>query len=517
MADTHPDAPASPGDERLRAIEARAAELCRRYEALAAHTRDILLYVRRADGRILEVNQAACVAYGRSAEELLRLTVHDLRAPATRPVTAEQMAEADERGILFETVHLRGDGSTFPVEVSSRGATIDGVRVLLSVVRDITQRRRVEEELREANRRREEFLAVLSHELRNPLGPIRNAVQVLERAAPGSAESRRAVEILKRQSDHLARLVDDLLDANRIARGGIALRLEPVDLAGLALRTVEDHRAGFDAAGVELALELAAAPVRLEADPTRLAQVLGNLLDNAAKFTPRGGHVRVALATADGEAVLRVRDDGVGISPADRERLFLPFEQERQALDRSRGGLGLGLTLVRGLVALHGGRISVASDGPGRGTEFEVRLPLLPGPEAPAGQAAGAPRGRRILVIEDNVDAGDSLKDALELMGHAVELARDGGSGLAAARAGRFDVVLCDIGLPDLDGYEVARRFRADPALADVRLVALTGYALPQDRARAIEAGFEAHLAKPASFEELERIVAERSRAERDR
>jgi two-component system CheB/CheR fusion protein len=376
------------------------------------------------------------------------------------------------------------------------------------VFRDISARRRGEEDLREADRRRGEFLAVLSHELRNPLAPIRNAVHVLERATPGSDGARRALEILKRQSGHLSRLVDDLLDANRIARGGIPLHLEPVDLSALVLRTVEDYRPCFDAAGLALAVELEATPVRLGADPTRLEQVLGNLLDNAARFTPPGGHVRVVLGTDAGEAVLRVADDGVGIAPEDRERLFLPFEQAKQALDRRHGGLGLGLALVQGLVALHGGRIGVRSEGAGRGTEFEVRLPLAPGPEAaPEEEGAGAPVRRRVLVIEDNVDAGDSLRDALELMGHEVELARDGGSGLATARARGFDVVLCDIGLPDLDGYQVARRFRADPALAGVRLVALTGYALPQDRARAIEAGFDGHLAKPASFEDLERLV----------
>ncbi|HEY3356845.1 MAG TPA: ATP-binding protein [Polyangia bacterium] len=359
--------------------------------------------------------------------------------------------------------------------------------------------------LREADRRKDEFLAMLSHELRNPLTPIHNSLFILAHAADGSDQARRARAIITRQVSHLTHLVDDLLDLNRVTRGKVQLRVERCELGALTRRAAEDHRQAFAAAGLSFDARLPAAPLWVDADPTRLTQVVGNLLGNAAKFTPAGGTVLLTLEAAGGHATLRVRDSGAGIAPELLPRIFEPFIQADRTLDRSKGGLGLGLALVKDLVELHGGTVSAASDGADRGTELAVALPLVDAPHAPAAPAAPAPsrRALRVLVIEDNPDAATSLRDAIAFMGHEADLAGDGPAGIAAAQERAPDVVLCDIGLPEMDGYAVARAFRADAALRSVRLVALTGYAHPEDLARARDAGFDQHLAKPASLAQL--------------
>lgn len=379
----------------------------------------------------------------------------------------------------------------------------------VGMVHDITEQVRAKEALLEADRRRSEFLAVLSHELRNPLAPIRNSLFVLGRAPPGGELAQRATAVIDRQVTHLIRLVDDLLDLTRICRGKFRLHRERLELSGLVQRTLEDHRAAFAVNGVLVESRLAAEPMWLTGDPTRIAQAFGNLLGNAAKFTPRGGRVAISLDREGETAVLRTRDDGVGIAPEVFDHLFEPFSQAARTLDRSRGGLGLGLSLVKVLVELHGGSVRASSDGPGRGAEFTVRLPLGVAPEVmPPPDETEAARPRRVLVVEDNVDAADSLKEALELLGHEVRVAYDGTEGLTVARGFRPEVVLCDIGLPSMDGYQVARLFQADQVLRETVLVALTGYAQPEDRRRATEAGFAFHLAKPLSIEDLERVLA---------
>jgi PAS domain S-box-containing protein len=335
----------------------QAEEALRRFELLASHTRDIVLFMRRDDGRILEANAAAHCAYGYSREEMLSLSIRDLRAPDTRPLTDEQMGIADVRGLLFETAHQRKNGSTFPVEVSSTGATIDGTRTLISVVRDITERKRAEDALREANlqlaeadRRKNEFLAVLSHELRNPLAPIRNSTYILERSAPGGEQAKRAVAVIDRQAGQLAHLVDDLLDVTRITRNKIQLQRQTVDLNELVQHTLEDQRSLFDKSEVHLEFRPAPRPVLVNADRNRLAQVIGNLLQNAAKFTGRGGATGITISadTAAKQAVIQVADNGVGMSSEMVARLFQPFSQADSTLDRSKGGLGLGLALAKG-------------------------------------------------------------------------------------------------------------------------------------------------------------------------
>jgi signal transduction histidine kinase len=397
--------------------------------------------------------------------------------------------------------------SAVPI-VSTEGRTL-----VTETIREVTELKRAFEALREADRRKDEYLAMLSHELRNPLAPIRSAVFLLERADPASDGARRAREIVARQVGHLSRMVDDLLDVSRLARGRIELRRARLDLGELVHRVGEDHRMLLSNAGIGLEVAAPDGSVQVDGDATRLAQLLGNLLQNSAKFTPQGGRVTLSLAVEAGQAVLRVRDTGAGIEAGLLQTVFEPFVQAERTLARSRGGLGLGLPLVKGLAELHGGSVEAWSAGAGSGAEIVVRLPLgttrsVPGPELGVGADAGAAAaGRRVLVVDDNVDAAESLCDVVAFLGHAVEAVHDGPTAVARARERHPDVVLCDIGLPGMDGYEVARRIRADPGLAGVRLVAVSGYAQPEDRARARQAGFDDHVAKPADPAEIGRLI----------
>ncbi len=739
--------------------ERRASEIVHRYELLRDHSRDVILFSRRDDGRIIDVNAAGTAVYGWTPQEWSTLTLRELRAPSHMSQLLPQMDEADRRGVRFETLHRRKDGSVFPVEVSSQGADVGGVRVLISVVRDVSERKaaqaaharsearfralfensrdaltvmralrgdaggitawefadvnvtaqrafglpregivgrrpdvlfpdrfapmaprwravlktgvaasyesayeghhylvnvyRLDDEsicvagvdvtdvkraeqaareseerfrdladniaqlawmadesgsifwynrrwfeytgttleemrgwgwrkvhhpdhvrrvlaklqrcfqqgepwedtfplrardgeyrwflsralpirdaagkvlrwfgtntdvteqretqraLEEASRRKSEFIGILSHELRNPLAPIRNGLQILESVTPGSPQAARARAVIARQVGHLTRLVDDLLDVNRISSGKIELRRARADLRELVRLACDDQRSVLEAVGIALEVSLPAEPIWVDVDSTRIAQVVGNLLQNAAKFSDRGARAIVTVS-AGRQAEVRVRDTGMGMDPKQVERMFEPFAQADDTLARTRGGLGLGLTLVKGLVELHGGSVAGRSEGPGRGAEFVIRLPLAAPPGA-SQQVDGAPRparARTVLLIEDNRDAGETLKELLEVSGHRAFLAHDGQSGMAMAREHRPDVVICDIGLPDISGYDVARTLRADPALHRTRLIALTGYAQPSDRDRARDAGFDAHLAKPPSLEAIDAAVA---------
>jgi PAS domain S-box-containing protein len=389
----------------------------------------------------------------------------------------------------------------------------------VGVNRDVTEERRAAEALRtseaalkETDRRRNEFLAVLSHELRNPLAPVRNSLFILERAVPGSEQAQRAKVVIDRQIGQMIRLIDDLLDVTRITRGKIRIQKSHFDIADLVRRTAEDHREVLVREGLEFAVSAGARTFVVNGDPARIAQAIGNLLNNAAKFTPSGGKVRLSLEPdpASRVVMIRVSDTGMGISADVLPRLFRPFEQADSTLDRSRGGLGLGLALVKGLVELHGGQVEAQSDGPGKGTDVTIRLPFLDEIVAPKAPGLGTVlrTSRRVLVIDDNLDAAASLREALELGQHVVEVAHTGVDGLAKARTFRPDVVICDIGLPGVDGYQVARTLRSEETLRSIYLVALTGYALPEDLSKAKEAGFDEHLAKPPSLENLERILA---------
>ncbi len=381
----------------------------------------------------------------------------------------------------------------------------------VAVFDNITDRKRAEQALRESDRRKSDFLAMLSHELRNPLAPVRNALWILENAER-SDQAAAARATLNRQVMHLTRIVDDLLDVTRVARGKIDLQKARIDLADVARRAVDDYRTLFSNRGVSLDLRVEEGPVAVDADPVRLGQVLGNLLHNAAKFTSPGGRAGVVVGPdRPGTALVTVRDDGTGIAPELLHLVFDAFTQGETTLARSRGGLGLGLALVKGLVELHGGSVEARSDGPGRGAEFLVRLPLAPERPAlnePARAAATAMPRRRVLVIEDNLDAAETLQDMLRLWGHEVAVAHEGRAGLEEARTFKPDVVLCDIGLPVMDGYQVARAIRSDPTLAHTFLVALTGYALAEDQRRAAAAGFDRHLGKPVAIDVIEDVLA---------
>ena len=402
--------------------------------------------------------------------------------------------------------------SKFPFRDAQGHTYVGGIGV------DVTDRvvaeeglRRANEQLREADRRKDEFLAMLSHELRNPLAPIRNAAYVLEHADPNSDQAARARGVLRRQSEHLTRLVDDLLDVTRITRGKISLQRSRLDLREAVVRAAEDFRLMMADRGITFRTALPELAVWVNADATRVNQVVANLLHNAAKFTPRRGEVVVSLRQEKGTAEIRVQDTGSGIGPDLLPRLFGPFVQGELTLARSEGGLGLGLALVKGIVDLHGGEVRVESAGVGKGAEFLVRLPVH-GPAATlSGRDTGEEQigkgGRRVLVVDDNADAADSLADVLRLQGHVVDVAFDGPSALAKLDTTSPDAVLCDIGMPGMSGYELAKAIRAG-SRGSVQLVALSGYAQPDHVKRAMEAGFDAHVAKPPDPDEIARLLA---------
>ena len=353
-----------------------------------------------------------------------------------------------------------------------------------------------------ANRAKDEFLALLGHELRNPLGAIMNATRLLEHPGIGAEDASRARGIIGRQAEHLARLTDDLLDAGRAIMGKVLLELRPLDLSAAVAQALATLRSGGRLGQHRLSEDLQ--PVWVQADPTRLEQIIANLVMNAVKYTPAGGNISVSARSEDSDAVLRVADNGIGMRRELLTRVFEPFVQGEPGLDRSAGGLGLGLTLVRQLAALHGGTVRADSDGPGLGSTFTVRLPAIEArrPAQPAPATKAAISSRDILIVEDNADARETLRKLLELQGHRVRVAAEGGAALEAVRSAPPEVALVDIGLPGMDGYEIARRVRAGTGRR-VTLIALTGYGLPEDRRRTAEAGFDLHLVKPVDYEKL--------------
>jgi signal transduction histidine kinase len=399
---------------------------------------------------------------------------------------------------------------------------------LATITRDITAQKRAEDELRrvaadlsEADHRKSEFLATLAHELRNPLAPIRTGLDLLRMAPSDPQAVERVHGMMDRQLGHLIHLVDDLLDIARITRGKIELKKEPVLLRTIVATAVETSTALIEAHRHTLSVELPAEPLELEADVTRMVQVLSNLLNNAAKYTPSGGRIVLSAWREDGQAVIAVADSGIGIPQESIGSVFEMFTQVRGSLDRAQGGLGIGLSLVRRLVELHGGRVSAFSGGRGQGSTFTVRLPLRrgaahalgPADRIGAASAPGAGGPLRVLVVDDNADAADSLVALLEVLGHAAIVAHDGVDGLQAARTFLPDLVFLDIGLPGMSGYEVAREIRRTPALQRVLLIALTGWGSQSDQEQSHEAGFDQHLTKPVSLEALEQALAAASRS----
>jgi two-component system CheB/CheR fusion protein len=497
-----------------------AQESERRYGRLLQLSPDAIT-VWHLDGGIETWNRGAEELYGYSADEARGRSPRELLDPRFEQAWSEVEAFLRHEGRWEGELQARTkDGRT--VTVSSRLVLMTGedrIRRILQSDRDISDKKAAEVESRrriralsEAEDNKNQFLAMLSHELRNPLTPIRNSLFILDHAEASSQQAQRAKAVIVRQVAQLSRMVEDLLDVTRISRGKLQVQRTGVELGELVRRTAEDHRSVIVQSGLDLELRMPDHAMWVQGDPARLSQAIGNLLQNAAKFTARGGHVMMALEEdiGSGRAIVRVRDDGAGLGPELLERLFQPFAQADSTLDRTRGGLGLGLALTKGLVEEHGGTIRVSSDGPGKGSEFTIVLPLgEPPTDTESSAPHGLPHPRRVLVIEDNLDAAESLREALQLSRHAVEVAYNGTEGLNKAKVFKPDVILCDIGLPGMDGYEVARTVRADPDLHSIYLVALTGYALPEDLARARRAGFEQHLAKPPSMDRIETVLAE--------
>jgi PAS domain S-box-containing protein len=506
--------------ERERAA-ARLYEEKERFRTTLTSIGDAVI-VTDGEGRITMMNPTAGSvtgwdddAVGRPLDEVFHIVNEHTRLTVEHPV-AKVLREGMTVGLANHTVLIRRDGTEVPIDDSGAPMHGEGGRVtgVVLVFRDIRERREAERELqrradllKEQNRRKDEFLAILSHELRNPLAPIRNAVLLLKETSALGDEAWRYVHIVDRQVEQMTRLVNDLLDVSRIAEGKVQLNREPVSLRDAVRRTVEDHRGLFQSKEVAVEVHDTDGPVWVEADATRLVQVVGNLIQNAAKFSNPRGRVLVQVTAEATRAVLRVSDDGAGMDQATVGKLFQPFMQAESTLARAGGGLGLGLALARKLVELHQGTVEASSKGIGKGSEFVVTLPLAQHVKRrpPTAQAlARVPL--RILVIEDNEDAAEMLRDVLEHDGHQVVVVHDGWDGVDAALEREPDVVFCDIGLPGLDGYEVATRLRAAGLRA--RLVALTGYATSDDAERAFSAGFDDHIGKPPDPEKLAGALA---------
>ncbi len=481
--------------------------------------------------RVMRANPSFLSLLGAAGEQVLGRSFTELMHEASGSVEALPPSCTGVLECRDEAVVRLGERwfrvAANPVERAD-GEVTGAVRILS----DITSHRELQEALRqraadlaEADRRKDEFLAMLAHELRNPLAAIVNALHLAEATRSEDSESK-AMGVMVRQSQHMARMVDDLLDVSRFNRGHIELRRAQVDLRQVVQHSVDARRAAIEDKGLHLEVSLPGpGGLWLNGDATRLEQVVSNLLDNARKYTESGGHVFVgvrveAQGTGPGQAVLRVRDTGIGMSPKLKARVFELFVQGEQQLDRSQGGLGIGLTLVRRLVELHGGSVTVHSEGEGKGSELEVRLPL----EARSEEAEARPAApvatpapettlrRRVLLVEDNEDTREVLRELMEMWGHQVEVAEDGFKAVELFPRMRPHVALVDLGLPGMDGFQVARKIRESEGGRDVYLVALTGYS-GEHRTQAVEAGFDLHMVKPVNPNELERLIEQLPRS----
>jgi signal transduction histidine kinase/DNA-binding response OmpR family regulator len=396
------------------------------------------------------------------------------------------------------------DQATIEELVSRAAIAFENARLYWNLKREMARTKEAEEKLKEASRRKDEFLAMLSHELRNPLAPIRNAAEVMRRIAPTDAGIVWARDVVERQVTHLAQLVDDLLDVSRITQGKISLKKEPVELGKVIQHSIDTARSLLEAKRHHLAVNVSAAPIWVYGDFARLSQVVGNILNNAAKYTSEGGKIELSASAERGEALICVRDNGIGIDGALLPHVFELFTQGERSLDRSQGGLGVGLTVVERLVDLHQGRVEVHSDGVGKGSLFRVILPCISevpqsaGEERAVAAFAAVSAGKRVLVIDDNIDAAESIAVFLRLEGHEVRTVSDGPQAVAIAQVFAPQVAVVDIGLPGMNGYEVARRLQLKGSEAPTLLIALTGYGQKEDRARSIQAGFHHHFVKPA-------------------
>jgi two-component system CheB/CheR fusion protein len=513
--------------QRLRAAAA-LAEQGERLQTTLASIGDAVM-TTDTEGRVTHVNRVAesltgwthAEAAGRPLPEVFRIVNETTREGVENPAMVA-LRDGTVVGLANHTRLISRDGTERPIDDSAAPIrTADGPVIgCVLVFRDITERKRLEDDLRrvadelsEAARRKDEFLATLAHELRNPLAPLRSGLRVMRMTRNDAESIEQSRSMMERQLSHMVRLIDDLLDVSRISRGKLELRKERVQLAAIVRSAVETSGPVIEEMHHELTVTLPSEPVVLDGDPTRLAQVLSNILSNAAKYTDPGGRIRLSSERrADTEVVISIRDNGVGIPPHELPTIFDMFSQADRSLERTRGGLGIGLSLAKRLVEMHGGSLSAVSEGPGRGTELIVSLPVAGGVEgAPESGKREQPQPRgplRILIVDDNRDAADSLGMMLELSGYSIRTAYDGQEGLSAADEERPDVVLLDIGLPKLNGYEVCRRIRQRPWGNEVTLVAVTGWGQDQDLRRAEGAGFDRHMVKPVDPDDLMKLLA---------
>jgi PAS domain S-box-containing protein len=467
------------------------------------------------DGILLSWNRGAERMYGYAAEEMIGQTTRALIPPDRldeEPSILERIRRG-ERIEHYETVRLRKDGVALNVSIAvspiedSRGRIIGASKI----TRDITQSKRIEATLRETDRLKDEFLATLAHELRNPLAPIRQAALISKSDAATDAQKRWSHNVISRQVDHMSLLLDDLLDISRITRGMLDLRLEDTELADILETAVETARPIIDAKRHTFTIEAPDESVRFMADPLRLAQILSNLLTNAAKYTDPEGEILLRVECDTRNIFFMVKDSGIGIPRNALKNIFGMFSQVKSAQDRSEGGLGIGLALTKGLVDLHGGKIEARSAGPGCGSEFVVQLPrrdlrlgAAPPPSAVVREKLIA---RRILIADDNQDAAETLSMLLQMDGHDVKIVHDGRAAVSAFRAFKPEIALLDIGMPELNGYEVARLVREDEFGQAVTLIAVTGWGQERDKERALTAGFNHHFTKPLEPDRINEIL----------
>jgi PAS domain S-box-containing protein len=495
--------------------ERRREQLAQHQLAAIVESSDDAIIGKDLDGIITTWNRAAQRLYGYRPDEIVGKS-KSLLIPPDRPDELRGILDKIRHAMRvepYETVRVRKDGRRVDVSITVSPVRNEVGEIVgaATIARDIGERKRAEAALREADRKKDEFLATLAHELRNPLAPLSNALKLLRLARENRATSEPALELMERQLQHLTRLVDDLLDVSRITHGSIELRRERVELGAVIRSALETSRPVVEQSAHILDVKLPQTPLYLDADQTRLAQVFANLLNNAAKYTKRGGHIWFSAEPHGGDAVVKVRDDGIGIPVEALSRIFDIFTQVDRSLERTQGGLGIGLSLVRSLVELHGGSVQAYSAGPGQGSEFTVRLPLSRQATGTAvspedvGRQPSPPR--RVLVVDDNRDAADSLALLLELNGHEVRTAYDGLAGVELARKFHPHVVLLDIGLPGLNGYDAARAMREEAQGGGVVLVATTGWGHENDKRRAREAGFDLHLTKPISLDALDSVL----------
>jgi PAS domain S-box-containing protein len=503
------------------------AEQCLRL--MVESIKDVAIFSLDPQGRVVNWNTGAERLFGYAEHEILGQNLAIFYAPEDQAdgVPQGDLGVASAAGnATHERWHVRKDGSRFFASgrLSPMFDEQDRLRGFTKFACDITDRKRMEEELKEADQRKDRFLAMLAHELRNPLAPISNAAQILRLEGSRGRNFEWSVKVIEDQVTHMTRMVDDLLDVSRIACGKVVLRNETISLADLVDLALDASRPLIEEYCQNLTVTLPPRPVPLDVDPARMAQVLANLLTNAAKYTDVGGAVSVIGEIVGQEVVIRVRDNGIGISRELLPHVFDMFTQADQTSTRSRGGLGIGLTLVRSLVEMHRGRVSAESDGPGHGSEFTIRLPLPAtashspaDAESPADDSRLHPQRLRILVVDDNRSNAASLGVLLRNLGQEVDTAFDGLSALELARRMHPQVVLLDIGLPGIDGYEIARRCRNEKHFEQTMLVAMTGYGQEEDLRLSREAGFHAHLVKPVKLDDLRLLLDQHWESEHGR